>query len=49
MDELLEILKRAKNWREGEARKQLISLFTLASSQPALVAEYRRKLASAMF
>jgi len=49
MDELLEILKRAKNWREGEARKQLISLFTLAASQPALVAEYRRKLASAMF
>jgi putative thioredoxin len=49
MDELLEILKRAKNWREGEARKQLISLFTLASSQPALVAEYRRKLTSAMF
>jgi putative thioredoxin len=49
MDELLEILKRAKNGREGEARKQLISLFTLASSQPALVAEYRRKLASAMF
>ena len=49
MDQLLEILKRAKNWREGEARKQLIALFTLASSQPALVAEYRRKLASAMF
>jgi putative thioredoxin len=49
MDELLEILRRAKNWREGEARKQLLSLFTLAASQPALVAEYRRKLASAMF
>ena len=49
MDELLTILKRAKDWREGEARKQLISLFTLASSQPALVAEYRRKLTSAMF
>jgi putative thioredoxin len=49
MVELLEILKRAKNWREGEARKQLISLLTLASSQPALVAEYRRKLTSAMF
>ncbi len=49
MDELLEILKRDKSWREGEARKQLISLLTLASSQPALVAEYRRKLTSAMF
>jgi putative thioredoxin len=49
MDALLEILKRERNWREGEARKQLISLFTLASSQPALVTEYRRKLTSAMF
>ena len=49
MDALLEILKREKNWREGEARKQLIALFTLAASQPALVAEYRRKLTSAMF
>jgi putative thioredoxin len=49
MDELLEILKRAKDWREGEARKQLLSLFNLAASQPALVSEYRRKLASAMF
>jgi putative thioredoxin len=49
MDQLLESLKREKSWREGEARKQLISVFTLASSQPALVAEYRRKLASAMF
>jgi putative thioredoxin len=49
MDQLLEILKRAKTWREGEARKQLINLFTLAASQPALVSEYRRKLTSAMF
>jgi putative thioredoxin len=48
MDELLEILKRAKDWREGEARKQLLALFGMAASQPALVAEYRRKLASAL-
>jgi putative thioredoxin len=48
MDELLEILKRAKDWREGEARKQLLALFTMAASQPALVAEYRRKLASTL-
>jgi putative thioredoxin len=49
MEELLEIIKRAKEWREGEARKQLLALFGLAASQPALVAEYRRKLASTMF
>ena len=49
MDELLEILKRAKDYREGEARKQLISVLSLASAQPALVSEYRRKLTSVMF
>jgi putative thioredoxin len=48
MDELLEILKRAKDWREGEARKQLLALFTMAANQPVLVAEYRRKLASTL-
>ena len=49
MDELLEILKRAKDWREGEARKQLIAVLAMAASQPVLVAEYRRKLTSALY
>jgi putative thioredoxin len=49
MDELLEIMKRAKNWKDGEARKQLLTLFGLAASQPQLVAEYRRKLASVLY
>jgi putative thioredoxin len=49
MDELLEILKRAKDWKEGEARKQLLALFAMAASEPALVAEYRRKLTSALY
>jgi putative thioredoxin len=49
MDELLEILKRAKDWREGEARKQLIAVLAMAANQPVLVAEYRRKLTSALY
>jgi putative thioredoxin len=49
MDELLEILRRAKTWRDGEARRQLVALLGLAADQPALVAEYRRKLASALY
>jgi putative thioredoxin len=49
MDELLEILKRAKDWKEGEARKQLIAVLAMAASQPVLVAEYRRKLTSALY
>jgi putative thioredoxin len=48
MDALLEIVRRARDWRDGEARKQLLALFNLASGQPELVAEYRRKLANAL-
>lgn len=49
MEELLEIVRRAKQWRDGEARKQLLALFNLAANQPELVAEYRRKLAAALY
>jgi putative thioredoxin len=49
MDELLAILRRDKNWRDGEARKQLLNLFTLAAEAPELVSEYRRKLATALY
>jgi putative thioredoxin len=49
MDELLEIVRRAKNWRDGEARNQLLALFNLAGEDAALVAEYRRKLTSALY
>jgi putative thioredoxin len=49
MDELLEIVRRAKTWRDGEARKQLLALFGLAAGQPDLVAEYRRKLGSLLY
>ncbi|HEU4617807.1 MAG TPA: thioredoxin [Gammaproteobacteria bacterium] len=48
METLLEVVRRARDWRDGEARKQLLALFTLASAEPQLVAEYRRKLANAL-
>ncbi len=48
MDELLELVRRARNWRDGIARTQLLALFTLAASEPELVSEYRRKLASTL-
>ena len=48
MDELLEIVRRAKDWRDGEARRQLLAIFTLAQDAN-LVAEYRRKLAAALY
>ncbi len=49
MEELVEIVRRAKDWKDGEARKQLVALFSLAADQPELVSEYRRKLASALY
>ena len=48
LDELLEIVRRDRNWKDGEARKQILGIFNLAEKQPDLVSEYRRKLASAL-
>ncbi len=49
LDELLEIVRRDRDWRDGEARKQVLNIFQLAEDQPELVSEYRRKLASALY
>jgi putative thioredoxin len=48
LEELLEILRRDKGWRDGEARKQFLNILNLAEDA-ALAAEYRRKLASALY
>lgn len=47
MDELLELVRRDRNWNEEAARKTLLSVFNLLAGNP-LVAQYRRKLASAL-
>jgi len=49
MQALVEIVRMDKNWRDGEARTQLLHLFTLAAGEPDLVSEYRRKLATALY
>jgi len=49
LDALLEIVRRDKTWRDGEARKQMLAIFNLAEGDPELVSEYRRKLASALY
>jgi putative thioredoxin len=48
MRELLEIVRRDRSWRDGEARKQLLALFTLAAEEAELVAQYRRALANTL-
>lgn len=49
MDELLEITRKEKDWKEGEAKRQLLALFNLAADQPELVSAYRKKLASTLY
>ena len=49
MEEFLAIVRADKTWRDGEARRQLVSLFTLAGERSELAAEYRRKLATALY
>ena len=48
LEHLLEIVRRDKSWRDGEARKQMVAIFNLAVDED-LVGEYRRKLASVLF
>ena len=48
LDELLAIVRREKNWKDGAARKQILAIFNLAQDQPELVSTYRRELASAL-
>jgi putative thioredoxin len=47
MDELLAMLAIDKAWNEEAARKTMLSVFSMLGGSP-LVAEYRRKLASAL-
>ena len=48
MDELLEILRKSKTWKDGEARKQMLAILKLAEAEPELVSEYRRKLSTTL-
>lgn len=48
MEELLEIVREDKGWKDGEARRQLLQVFNLAGD-PELVSEFRRKLATALY
>lgn len=46
MDQLLEIVRRDRNFRDDIGRKTLLDVFNLLGGQGPLVSEYRRKLSS---
>jgi len=47
--ELLEAIRRDRNWNEGAARKQLLTLFDALGAADPAVREGRRKLSSLLF
>ena len=47
MDALLAMIERDKTWNDEAARKAMLAAFNLLGTDP-LVAQYRRKLASAL-
>ncbi len=49
MDELLEIVQRDRAFQDDIGRKTLISVFNMASAQPELVSQYRRRLSTMLF
>ena len=49
MDELLEIVQRDRSFQDDIGRKTLISVFNMASAQPELVSQYRRRLSTMLF
>ena len=49
LEQLLEIVRRDREWKDGEARKQMLAIFNLAGDDPDLVSEYRKKLSAALY
>jgi putative thioredoxin len=49
MDQLLEIVRRDRNWNEQAARKQLVKLFEALGSTDPLTVAGRRRLSSILF
>jgi putative thioredoxin len=48
LDEFLHVLKRKRDWNEGQARKRLLAAFNVLDDED-LVGTYRRKMASLLF
>jgi putative thioredoxin len=48
LDQFLDILKRQREWQDGQAKKRLLAAFTTLDDA-ALVSQYRRKMASLVF
>ena len=48
LDEFLDLLRQARDWNEGQAKKRLIAAFSVLDDED-LVGTYRRKMSSLLF
>lgn len=48
LDQFLDVLKRQRDWNDGQAKKRLLAAFATLDDA-ALVSQYRRKMASLVF
>ena len=48
LEQLLEVVQRDRSWSDDAGRRRMIEVFELASSQPQLVSQWRRKLGGAL-
>ncbi|MGH8676192.1 MAG: thioredoxin [Burkholderiales bacterium] len=49
LEQLLEIIRSDREWKDREARKQMLAIFSLAADDPGLVSEYRKKLSALLY
>ena len=49
LEQLVEIVRRDREWKDGEAKKQMLAIFNLAADDPGLVSEFRKKLSSLLY
>jgi putative thioredoxin len=49
MEQLLEIARRDRSFREDAGRRRLLEVFELAAAYPELVSEYRTRLSAVIF
>ena len=48
LEQLLEVVQRDRSWSDDAGRRRMIEVFDLASTQPQLVSQWRRKLGGAL-
>ncbi len=49
LEQLLEIVKRDRNFQDDVARRRMLAVFDMAAGEPDVVAEYRARLSSVLF